>query len=383
MMQTFVSYTLRILHGGPTCGWSSLLQHISTPPIVLRILEHSRHSHLTELLCMFTDIRQPISARPNYLGGYRDFSVDGAFPTRCDGRTGSQGSQALLYWQTGLPQGTHRLNIQHTGVAPQWLNVDYFVVTSAEPETISSTTSTPVVQSGSEHPTGSIASSTPSPFPSSQASGSTQPSPNVTIIIAVVATASVALIALIWYICALHHRKLKQHAERDKEAAGSRPEDIIEPFNLYDVSPRSANPNANARHVINARYWEQHEASSYHPVEGGLAQQYSPSSSTYSAPPNHTHIQSLPVTLTGPVPSVVITPPDLHQTPWTSANSTHAGSESNSTRIETSSQTKAHYSGANHPNSYDSGTDSRTGLLASSTINGSLPPPPRYELGTH
>jgi hypothetical protein len=56
-------------------------------------------------------------------------TIDGANPVTCDGRTGSQGSRALVYWAAELPAGTHEITIKHTGTQGQYLNIDYFLVT--------------------------------------------------------------------------------------------------------------------------------------------------------------------------------------------------------------------------------------------------------------
>ncbi|KAG9054855.1 hypothetical protein FS842_003947 [Serendipita sp. 407] len=62
--------------------------------------------------------------------GYRDISMDGQSAIRCDGRTGAQGSRSLVYWADGLMQGVHEITFRHTGTQGQYLNLDYFIVTS-------------------------------------------------------------------------------------------------------------------------------------------------------------------------------------------------------------------------------------------------------------
>jgi hypothetical protein len=57
-------------------------------------------------------------------------AIDGADPVTCDGRKGSQGSRALVYWAEGLSLGMHEITLQHTGTQGQYLNIDYFLVTA-------------------------------------------------------------------------------------------------------------------------------------------------------------------------------------------------------------------------------------------------------------
>ncbi|KIM32477.1 hypothetical protein M408DRAFT_20762 [Serendipita vermifera MAFF 305830] len=63
--------------------------------------------------------------------GFRDVSIDSNPPTRCDGRNGEQGSRALVYWADGLSPGQHNITIKHTGNQGQYLNIDYFIVSTA------------------------------------------------------------------------------------------------------------------------------------------------------------------------------------------------------------------------------------------------------------
>ncbi|PVG03893.1 hypothetical protein CPB86DRAFT_778985 [Serendipita vermifera] len=63
--------------------------------------------------------------------GFRDISIDGAVPTRCDGKLGAQGSRALVYSAENLSPGTHKLTITNAGEEGEFLNLDYFVVTQS------------------------------------------------------------------------------------------------------------------------------------------------------------------------------------------------------------------------------------------------------------
>ena len=58
-------------------------------------------------------------------------TLDGDIPVRCDGRNGAQGSRALVYWAEGLSPGQHNITLKHTGNPGQFLNIDYFVVSTA------------------------------------------------------------------------------------------------------------------------------------------------------------------------------------------------------------------------------------------------------------
>jgi hypothetical protein len=57
------------------------------------------------------------------------FFIDGGSPIRCDGRKGSQGSRALVFWADNLSPGTHTIKFEHTGDQGQYLNLDFFLVT--------------------------------------------------------------------------------------------------------------------------------------------------------------------------------------------------------------------------------------------------------------
>ncbi|PVG03896.1 hypothetical protein CPB86DRAFT_778991 [Serendipita vermifera] len=77
--------------------------------------------------------------------GYRDIAIDGDSPVRCDGRQGSQGSQALVYWADNLSPGNHTITFQHTGDQGQYLNLDFFIVTQGvRPSTPRQNKSTPI-----------------------------------------------------------------------------------------------------------------------------------------------------------------------------------------------------------------------------------------------
>ncbi|KIM21635.1 hypothetical protein M408DRAFT_12475 [Serendipita vermifera MAFF 305830] len=338
--------------------------------------------------------------------GFRDFSVDSATPTRCDGRTGSQGSQVILYWQDGLSPGTHFLTIQHTGVFPQWLNVDFFVVTSVDPATTSQTSRTPPNGNGptsSEDQNGAIGSPTPSSSSQSSSSNGTQSNTNVIIISVVVTAAAIALIILIWYLCARRRRKANQTAAEHKDASaaaawGSAPTPymgvnpnpnphVVKPF--YPYTAGAYQPDPNVAPMANVRHWEPHNEAAYYPQESDS--RFNPSASTYSAPLNQTLFESVPVAIpvANPTSNMHATGPSYNSypRPWTATNSAYTAytdSDSNQTRIETTGQEKARFSGPpNEPKSRHTsptfGASSSSRPLSPATVNEPLHPPPSYQ----
>ncbi|KIM26225.1 hypothetical protein M408DRAFT_10046 [Serendipita vermifera MAFF 305830] len=337
--------------------------------------------------------------------GFRDFSVDSATPTRCDGRTGSQGSQAILYWQDGLSPGSHFLTIQHTGVAPQWLNIDFFVVTSVDPATTSQTSDNSAngnAPTRSEDQNGSTANSSPSSSPQSSSNNGTQSNTNVIIISVVVTAAAIALILLIWYLCARRRRRSKQVAEEHTDAAaaaaaawGSTPTPymgvnpnlhVVKPF--YPYTAAAYQPDPNIAPMANVRHWEPHNEAPYYPQESDS--RFNPSVSTYSAPLNQTLFESVPVNV--PVANLASNIPaagpsyNSHPRPWTAANSAYTAytdSDSNPKRVEATVQEKARFSGPNEPRSHHTsptfGSSSSSRPLSPAIVNEPLNPPPSYQ----
>ncbi|TFK71565.1 hypothetical protein BDN72DRAFT_837450 [Pluteus cervinus] len=61
--------------------------------------------------------------------GFRTFLIDDTREIQCDGRTGEQGSRALLFYRTSMSDADHTLTIKNTGTQGQYLNLDYVVIT--------------------------------------------------------------------------------------------------------------------------------------------------------------------------------------------------------------------------------------------------------------
>ncbi|KAG8821586.1 hypothetical protein FRC18_011280, partial [Serendipita sp. 400] len=175
--------------------------------------------------------------------GYRDFSIDGQTPIRCDGRVGIQGSRVVLYWADGLTQGAHNITVKNTGAQGEWLNLDYFIVTSEGDATSSggssSASSTSTSASNSEPPTSTGGSSSnystttggPSPDSPNSSNNSNRKESKMTAIIlgSVLGMALVALVLLLLWLLRRHMSKRnasqlnasKRNSSQPDEESGS------------------------------------------------------------------------------------------------------------------------------------------------------------------
>ena len=249
---------------------------------------------------------------------------------------------------------------------------------------------------GQGDPTESNARSTQSSSPSSTASSS-QSSPTGIIIGVVVAAAVTAIcMAIIWYFCARRRRHVEKQAKGQNHAstpawnatagvsAGLHPSPhTVEPFNPYTLSGGSIDPYAIP--VVNSGGWGTHNAS-WHDPQDARHPAYSSDPSTYSGPPNGSHLQHVPVPATNLAPTASAMPYSWHPPPWTSGSSIQTGRDSGQTRMESPSPAKARYSGTNdsktryiggHSAALSSSSSSRP--LSPSTITESAFAPPQYE----
>lgn len=310
--------------------------------------------------------------------GFRDVSVDGADPVRCDGRTGAQGSRSLVYWVSGLTPGTHDITIQHTGTQGQYLNIDYFLVTTNSDGSGGSSGPSPTRTGNGPTPTNSGGNDN---------TNNNQSSSNTGIIVGVVvAAAVVSLIALIWFIWS---RRRKNRVRPEKGAvldeggakpmqttAGVAPYPHIEPY--YSPVHQPAQPYQSIPHPFGAPTQRQpypESSSGYYSRTDPSQSVYSSAPSTSSPPPTEARFVPMAASATTGTHTI----PESHSTPWASSTSATSTGETETARTATEDPSirKARYVGTTSP-SFNSSSSRPFSFPASPTAEETVPPP-RYE----
>ncbi|KAG8798967.1 hypothetical protein FRC17_007255 [Serendipita sp. 399] len=347
--------------------------------------------------------------------GYRDIVLDGRPTLRCDGRSGQQGSQALVYWAEGLDPGVHEVSFRHAGILNQYLNLDYVLITNDDSPYPSDSNSDYPNPTNSGSPTPTNGSSN---VPTGGGSRTTSKTNTTAIVVGVVV--GVALVAIVLFILWLWRRRKasKQNTpmhyhDKHQSVSPSNHHHAHEatPFILPQSPPSANNTNLgreslladkpNTMFVANAGnsrpsayshprppapssgYYSTSDAAS---AVGTSAYSPPPSQSAYSPPPSQ-HLAPVqvpaPLTVTNvnnaglERANTVYAPDPNNPHPWASSSTSNSviSSSVNPATVTSAGGEKARYAGPNTSNY--GGASSAPHPMRNSSLEA---PPPEYTI---